>query len=97
MSQHEGCPAPDESVPLELQAAEHGGGRGEGVEGAAPIVDVAVLDQFGGADRPARLVLAFDHEDIPAGVSQEVRCHEAVRPGADHHGVGGHHSPPGVL
>ena len=79
---------PAQPVALELERADRRRRGGERVEGAEDVVDEPGLGQLRAADGAARLRLRLEHVDVPAGVREQVRRHEPVRPGADHDRVG---------
>ena len=67
-------------------AAEHRRRRGERVERAVHVVDVA-LDPPLGLHRPADLVGGLEHDDVPAGIGQGAGGHEPVGARPDDNGV----------
>jgi len=84
MGEHE-RPVPERD--LHAERPEHRRRRGERIEGAEAVVDVAGLDQLARPDCAAGLVLRLDDEHRPTRVREDIRRHEAVVARADHDGV----------
>jgi signal transduction histidine kinase len=77
-------------VILEMESADHRRRGRERVERAAVVGHELRIDVTSAADAAARLVLGFEDEDRPAGVSQQVRRDEAVRSRPDDDRVNAH-------
>ena len=77
---HVGRMAPGEAVTLEVEVADDGAGRRQRVEGAEQVGDEARRHALGAAHGATDLVLGLDEHDVPAGVGQAVRGHQAVGP-----------------
>jgi hypothetical protein len=88
MREHERAVPPAQAPRLELQGADRRRRDGQRVERREEIVHEARLDELGGLDRPAGLLLGLEDVDAPTGVDQVVCGDEAVRPRPDHDGVG---------
>ncbi len=85
--EHRGRVPPAQPVRLQAESGDHRRRRRHRVEGAEGVVDEVGVHVSVAAHRTADVGLGLDQQHLPAGVGQQVRRHQTVRPGAHHHGV----------